>query len=65
MDVFKKGDDTGISTGDGSLNSSAGIGLRFDFQAFPIQLDYSWPIQTDSENARPSGRFSFWLGYTY
>jgi outer membrane protein insertion porin family len=49
----------------GNLNSSLGFGIRFDFPQFPIQLDYSWPIQTDEWNDRPSGRFSFWLGYTY
>lgn len=49
----------------GNLNSSFGFGVRFDFPGFPIQLDYSWPTQTDEFNDRPSGRFSFWLGYTY
>ncbi len=49
----------------GDLNSSFGFGIRFDFPGFPIQLDYSWPIETDEFNDRPSGRFSFWLGYSY
>lgn len=48
-----------------SLNSAAGFGVRFDFPGFPIQLDYAWPLETDEFNDRPSGRFSFWLGYAY
>ena len=47
------------------LNTSIGIGVRFDFPGFPIQLDYAWPIETDEFNDDPSGRFSFWLGYVY
>jgi outer membrane protein insertion porin family len=47
------------------LNSAAGVGIRFDFPGFPIQFDYAWPIETDEYNDRPSGRFSFWIGYAY
>ena len=47
------------------LNSGLGFGVRFDLPGFPIQLDYTWPIETDPENDRDSGRFSFWLGYQY
>ena len=47
------------------LNSGLGFGVRFDLPGFPIQLDYTWPIDADPENDRSSGRFSFWLGYTY
>ena len=47
------------------LNSGLGFGVRFDLPGFPIQLDYTWPIETDPVNDRSSGRFSFWLGYTY
>ena len=64
-DVFKKSDDPEIVGGDGQVNSSVGVGVRFDFPGFPIQLDYAWPLQTDEFNDRPSGRFSFWIGYTY
>ncbi|OGV42409.1 MAG: outer membrane protein assembly factor BamA [Lentisphaerae bacterium GWF2_57_35] len=49
----------------GDLNSGVGTGVRLDFPGFPIQLDYSWPIEADEFNDRPSGRFSFWIGYTY
>lgn len=49
----------------GDFNSSWGVGLRFDLPGFPIQLDYSWPIETDEWNERSSGRFSFWMGYVY
>ncbi len=48
-----------------NLNSSWGIGVSFDFPGFPIQLDYSWPIEHDEFNDRKQGRFSFWLGYAY
>ena len=64
-DVFKKSDNDQIVGGDGQVNSSVGVGVRFDFPGFPIQLDYAWPLQTDEFNDRPSGRFSFWIGYTY
>ena len=64
-DVFKKDDDPAIVAGDGEVNSAVGAGVRFDFPGFPIQLDYAWPLQTDEYNDRPSGRFSFWIGYTY
>jgi len=47
------------------LNSDFGVGIRLDFPGFPIQLDYAWPIQADDFNNRPSGRFSFWIGYIY
>lgn len=49
----------------GNLNSSWGVGIRFDFPGFPIQFDYAWPLETDEYNDRPSGRFSFWIGYAY
>ena len=64
-DVFRKSEDPDIVGGDGQLNSSVGFGVRFDFPGFPIQLDYAWPLETDEFNDRPSGRFSFWIGYTY
>jgi outer membrane protein insertion porin family len=64
-DVFKKSDNDQIVGGDGQVNSAVGAGVRFDFPGFPIQLDYAWPLQTDEFNDRPSGRFSFWIGYTY
>ncbi|MBP7829943.1 MAG: outer membrane protein assembly factor BamA [Kiritimatiellae bacterium] len=47
------------------LNSGLGFGVRFDLPGFPIQLDYTWPIDADPVNDRSSGRFSFWLGYQY
>lgn len=48
-----------------NLNSAFGVGIRFDFPGFPVQFDYAWPIETDEYNDRPSGRFSFWIGYAY
>ncbi|MCX6998001.1 MAG: outer membrane protein assembly factor BamA [Kiritimatiellaeota bacterium] len=47
------------------LNSGFGVGIRLDFPGFPIQLDYAWPLKADDFNDRPSGRFNFWIGYTY
>lgn len=47
------------------LNSAVGVGVRFDFPNFPLQFDYAWPTETDEFNDRSSGRFSFWIGYTY
>jgi outer membrane protein insertion porin family len=63
LDLFKKDEDV-ESVGDGVLNDDYGIGVRFDFPQFPIQLDYAWPINTDEVNS-DSGRFSFSIGYTY
>jgi len=63
QDIFKK-DLEDPAVGDGILNDGYGIGIRFDFPQFPIQLDYAWPIQTD-EITSDSGRFSFSIGYTY
>jgi len=48
----------------GNFNSSYGVGIRLDIQ-LPIQLDYSWPIETDEFNDRSSGRFSFMFGGTF
>jgi outer membrane protein insertion porin family len=64
-DIFEKSDNPSIVGGDGEVNSAIGVGVRFDFPGFPIQLDYAWPLETDRYNNRPSGRFSFWIGYTY
>lgn len=47
------------------LNSDFGVGVRFDFPGFPIQLDYAWPIKAEDFNDRPSGRFNFSIGYQY
>jgi outer membrane protein insertion porin family len=61
---------------DTELNSDWGIGLRIDIPGFPLRLDYAWPIDTSEyvvkgpperreDNDRPSGRFSFMIGYAY
>ena len=49
----------------GDINSSYGIGARIDIPGFPLQLDYSWPLEADTFNDRNSGRFSFLIGYTF
>ena len=48
----------------GDFNSSAGIGVRIDLPMFPLQLDYSWPLESDEHNDN-SGRFSFLFGTTF
>jgi outer membrane protein insertion porin family len=45
------------------INSDVGIGLRLDMPGFPLRLDYAWPIEADEYNDKPSGRFSFLIGY--
>jgi outer membrane protein insertion porin family len=52
------------AVGDGFLTDGWGVGVRFDIPGFPIQLDYAWPINYDSTMS-DSGRFNFWIGYTY
>ena len=64
-DVFKESDDPEVVGGDGEVNSSVGVGVRFDFPGFPIQLDYAWPLETDEFTARNSGRFQFSIGYSF
>ena len=49
----------------GLLNSSYGVGIRVAIPGFPLQLDYSWPLETDEFNDRSSGRFSFLLGHSF
>ncbi|MDY0149226.1 MAG: outer membrane protein assembly factor BamA [Kiritimatiellia bacterium] len=50
--------------GDGDVFDGYGLGVRFDFPGFPIQLDYAWPMNTD-EVTSDKGRFSFSIGYSY
>ncbi len=47
-----------------SLNSGAGIGIRFYSPIGPIQLDYAWPLVYEDWN-KTSGRFHFNLGYAF
>ena len=63
QDIFDK-DGTTPVVGDGKACDGYGLGIRFDFPQFPIQLDYAWPITTD-DMLSDSGRFSFFIGYTY
>jgi outer membrane protein insertion porin family len=63
LDVFEE-DLENPTVGDGVVCDGYGLGVRFDFPQFPIQLDYAWPINTD-ETQSDSGRFSFSIGYTY
>ena len=63
QDVFEK-DEESPEVGDGVYCDGYGLGVRFDFPGFPIQLDYAWPINTD-DYLGDSGRFSFTIGYTY
>jgi len=63
QDLFEE-DEENPAVGDGVFCDGYGLGVRFDFPQFPIQLDYAWPINTD-EVLSDSGRFSFTIGYTY
>ena len=51
--------------GTSDYNSSYGFGVRIDMPGFPLQLDYSWPLEADEFNDRSSGRFSFLIGYFF
>lgn len=50
---------------DSTLNSAVGVGLRLDIPGFPLRFDYGWPLEADEFNDKPSGRFSFMIGYIY
>jgi len=52
---------------DGSdYNDDAGIGLRIDLAAFPLQIDYAWPITYyKDEGQSEQGRFNFNMGYSF
>lgn len=63
QDLFEKDADH-PAMGDGVFCDGYGLGVRFDFPGFPIQLDYAWPMNKD-EVTSGSGRFSFSIGYTY
>ena len=63
QDLYEK-DDENPAVGDGIVCDGYGLGVRFDFPQFPIQLDYAWPINTDDVTS-DKGRFSFSIGYTY
>ena len=62
--VYPEGDEPEEAVGDGVVCDGYGLGVRFDFPQFPIQLDYAWPVNTD-DMLGDSGRFSFIIGYTY
>ena len=47
------------------INSSYGIGARFDLPMFPLRLDYAFPHLTDENNQDASPRWNFLLGYTF
>ena len=63
QDLFEE-DLENPEVGDGVFCDGYGLGVRFDFPGFPIQLDYAWPINVD-DYLSDSGRFSFTIGYTY
>jgi outer membrane protein insertion porin family len=63
QDLFEEDLDN-PAVGDGIVCDGYGLGVRFDFPGFPIQLDYAWPINTDDVTP-DKGRFSFSIGYTY
>lgn len=57
--------DSSFNFGTGGLNSSYGLGARFDLPMFPLRLDYALPHITDSANEGASPRWNFSLGYTF
>ena len=48
-----------------NYNSDWGVGIRLDFPGFPLRLDYAWPLETDPDDDRKSGRFQFTIGYSF
>lgn len=49
-----------------SLNSGAGIGLRFYLPIGPIKLDYAWPLRTGPDDWNDTGgRFHFNIAYAF
>ena len=63
QDMYEKNNESG-AMGDGVLFDGYGLGVRFDFPGFPIQLDYAWPLNMDDVTS-DKGRFSFSIGYSY
>ena len=57
--------DSSFNFGTGGLNSSYGLGARFDLPGFPLRLDYAFPHITDSANEDAEARWNFLLGYTF
>ena len=63
--VYEKDNDPdSVAVGDGIFCDGYGLGVRFDFPGFPIQLDYAWRLNPDDYQS-DSGRFSFTIGYSY
>ncbi len=54
---------TGATTGDGTVFSDAGIGLRLFLPVGPIRVDYAVPIGSDGTSG--GGRFQFNMGYKF
>ena len=48
-----------------AINSSYGIGARFDLPMFPLRLDYAFPHLIDADNEGAGPRWNFLLGYTF
>jgi len=63
QDIYDQDPDN-PAVGDGEYCDGYGVGIRFDFPMFPIQLDYAWPIRVD-DMLGDGGRFSFSVGYSY
>lgn len=47
------------------INSSYGLGIRFDLPMFPLRLDYAFPHIADNDNDGAGARWSFLLGYSF
>jgi outer membrane protein insertion porin family len=57
--------ESAFDIGSDHLNSSYGVGVRFDLPMFPLQLDYAFPHITDDENDDAGARWNFLLGYSF
>lgn len=42
-----------------------GLGVRLDFPAFPIRIDYAWPLKMPGDLYRTNPRFNFTMGYDF
>ena len=49
----------------GDYCTDIGLGVRLDFPAFPIRIDYAWPLEVPKDAYRTNPRFNFTMGYDF
>lgn len=49
----------------GNYCTDIGMGIRLDFPAFPIRIDYAWPLEVSKDIYRTNPRFNFTMGYDF